>query len=151
MKNKKLISGIVALSAVALLGGGLLAANAATFSSAPTKIGQANGWFHHRDHGHVNLTADQKVAIENKREANQAAMQARQTAVAAAITNNNYNAWVTAVGSGNPLVQKITSANFPQYVQAYNLMQQSRQIMTSLGLDHGFGGHDFHFEHAIEE
>lgn len=134
----------MAFSVVALLAGGIVAVNAATTSSATS----TPGFFRH---SFIQLTAAQKTALQAKMATRQQAMKAKQAAIKTAITNNDYSAWVTAEGSSSPLVAKITAANFPQYVQAYNLRQQANQIMTSLGLGgnqglgfsggHGRAGH----------
>ena len=62
------------------------------------------------------------------------ALTAKKIAVEAAIKANDYNAWVTAVGSNAPILQKINATNFSSFVQAYNLEQQANAIKTSLGL-----------------
>jgi len=67
------------------------------------------------------------------------AMKAKQAAIKAALAANDYNAWVTAVGTKAPILKKINANNFSQYVQAYNLDQQAQTIMTQLGISGGMG------------
>jgi uncharacterized short protein YbdD (DUF466 family) len=63
------------------------------------------------------------------------------------ITNGDYNAWVNAVSTNDPLLKVITKDNFLKYAEAYNdqkqameLMKKSRDIMEELGVKGpGFG------------
>lgn len=137
MKSNNIIKGIVAFSVIALLSGGLVAVNAATNTTTDNLAIGAKAKIHGKNF--VSLTADQKVALQAKRETNQAAVTAKQVAIKAAITKSDYQAWVKAVGTSNPIVQKINATNFSQYVQAYNLRLQADQIMTNLGLGKGEG------------
>lgn len=73
------------------------------------------------------------------REARRAEMDTKRTAVEAAIKANDYNAWVTAVGTSSPMAAKITATNFTRFVEAHNLQEQARTIMTELGLENGEG------------
>ena len=130
MTKNTLIKGAVAFSFLALVSGAVIAAKSANAAGTTTPPGLARGHWQMN----VNLTAAQKAAIEAKQEANLKIREARQTAIKAALTNNDYSAWVTAVGTSSPLLKKITAGNFSQYVQAFNLRQQAETIMTSLGL-----------------
>jgi len=58
----------------------------------------------------------------------------KQTAVQAAISANNYNAWVTAVGPNSPMLSKINKDNFYKLVSAHNLRQQADALMEELGI-----------------
>ncbi len=130
-----MIKGVMAFSILALLGGGLAAAQAATNASAGVRSGFFRGRFA------ANLTPAQKAEREAQISAREKTMEARRAAVQAALGNNDYQAWLTAIGSSSPLAAKITASNFPQYVQAYNLRRQADQIMSNLGLNHNdFGG-----------
>ena len=66
-----------------------------------------------------------------------AAMKAKQQAIVAALDANDYNTWVTAVGTSSPLLTKINATNFPQYDQAYQLRKQADAIMKGLGIQNG--------------
>ena len=66
-----------------------------------------------------------------------AAMKAKQEAIVAALDANDYNTWVTAVGTSSPLLTKINATNFPQYDQAYQLRKQADAIMKGLGIQNG--------------
>jgi hypothetical protein len=66
-------------------------------------------------------------------------MEAKKTAEEAALKANDYNAWVTAVGTNAPILKKVTATNFSRYVELYNLRQQENTIATELGLVGGEG------------
>ena len=68
-----------------------------------------------------------------------ATMTAKKAAIDAALTANDYNAWVTAVGPNAPILKKITATNFSSYVQLYNLKVQEKALTTQLGLTGQFG------------
>ncbi len=87
----------------------------------------------------ANLTDEEKATMEAEREARQAEMEAKNTAIKEAINASDYNAWVEAVGSDNPITQKITVDNFSKYIEAYNLQEQARTILTDLGLEDNLG------------
>jgi hypothetical protein len=69
-----------------------------------------------------------------------------------AISNSDYNAWITAVsvnGQVPDLLKVITQDNFPKFVEAHNdqkqamdLMQKSRDLIKEIGFKQGpgFGG-----------
>lgn len=67
--------------------------------------------------------------------------QEQKTAADQAITNSDYQAWKTAMGT-RPITQKVNEGNFAQYVQAQNLikegkekMDEAQKILTSIGID----------------
>lgn len=79
-------------------------------------------------------------------QARKAEMEAKKTAIDAAIAANDYQAWVQAVGSDSPQAQAITADEFPRFIEAYNLaeegrakLEQARQINEELGLKPGPG------------
>ena len=68
-----------------------------------------------------------------------------------ALADNDYQAWLTAVGSDSKQATAISADKFPRLVEAYNLEQEgqakleaARTIRQELGLPfpgpHGFGG-----------
>lgn len=132
MKQNKIISlGAVLVSLTAIIG---LAAvsmaaadnqNADSFKQPPASCGQ-----HRQNFNRPELTEVQKKEIDAKRQA-----------IEDALANNDYQAWVQAVGSDCPLLEKITADNFSRLVEAYQLKQQAgdlmgqaRQIREQLGL-----------------
>lgn len=138
MKKTNIIKGVVAFSILALLGGGIIAAHAASggglVSRVFNKIGkQINNQKGNRGRQPVELTAAQK-----------AARQTEMAAVNAALSAGDYNAWVTAVkaqNANNPVLSKITADNFSRYVEANKLRVQADAIMKELGINQpGMGG-----------
>lgn len=85
-----------------------------------------------------NLSAADKAAFEAKR----AEMDAKMTAVNAALDAGDYNAWVKAMPTGAPILTKINESNFPKFAEAHKLNEQARVIYKDLGVDkpeRGFG------------
>jgi hypothetical protein len=132
MKKKKLVvaSTVLGLLALAVVAGPYYANAAAVTSSA---VGTAKTHLIGRQG--KNLTAAQLTALKQKMAATQAQRAAKQQAINLAITNNDYNAWLTAVGSTSPIARKINANNFSQYVTLYNLEQQVITQKKALGLD----------------
>jgi len=61
-----------------------------------------------------------------------------------ALENNDYNAWLEAVGVDSKIAQKITAENFAKFVEVYQLKQAgdyegARELMEELGFNY-FGG-----------
>ncbi|MFA6416826.1 MAG: hypothetical protein WCW61_01390 [Patescibacteria group bacterium] len=154
MKKDSLLKGAAVFGALALMAGGMLAADAAVNSSLTnsnnSNINSDSDWEGRGNRGAGNMTGltdEEKTAKiaerEANRTANQAAMETRRTAVEAALSAGDYDAWVAAEGSNNPIVTKVTKDNFAQFVQAHNLMEQARTILSGIGLDenagHGMG------------
>jgi hypothetical protein len=132
MKKKKLVivSAVLGLLTLAIAAPYYYAQAATTASST------SPGFFaHFMGHKGKNLTAEQSAAFGQKMAAAQSQRAARQEAVSQAIANNDYNAWLTAVGSTSPIAQKINANNFSQYVALYNLEQQVLAQRKALGLD----------------
>lgn len=141
MKKKALIKGIVALSALALIGGGVVAANAAnTTVSSDTSTATVKresfgprGGRGERGQKPTELTDAQKAEMETKL----AERKTKQEAVKTALASGNYDTWVAAVKAADekcPLLEKITVSNFSRYAEAENLRQQAESIMEELGL-----------------
>lgn len=55
-------------------------------------------------------------------------------AVRTALDNNDYEAWLAAVGEDSKMAEKINEDNFSRLVEAHNLMQEAREIMEELGI-----------------
>jgi hypothetical protein len=152
MKKDNLLKGAAVLGALALMAGGVVAADAAVNNATDTTAttntnttwegrgGNGGRGFENSLNG---LTAEEKAAkiaeMEANRTANQATREAKQTAVEAAITAGDYDAWVTAEGTNSPVVSKVTKDNFPKFVEAHNLMTQAHTILAGIGLEDGAG------------
>lgn len=143
IKKSQLSLGLIALIAISSIGmaSATLAAGKSnttgnkTASSTAEHLGRGNGNGNGRGLEMKNLT-------EAERTAKQAEMTAKRTAEEAALKANDYNAWVKAVGTNAPILEKITATNFSRYVELYKLREQEKTIMTELGLEgngHGMG------------
>jgi hypothetical protein len=136
-KKSQIALGLAALTIVSTIGiaSTTMAAGTVTGTNAsPTSI--AAHLKFNKNHNKVAPTAAQIAAVT-----------AKKAAVSAAISANDYNAWVTAVGPNAPILKQVTAANFSTYVQAYNLEVQAnalevqaRTLMTGIGVKgEGFG------------
>lgn len=130
INKKSLTNGVVIFALILLASGGLMAVNAAKADTA--KNGRA-GMF--QGEKFANLTTEQQAEIQAKRAEQEKLREARQATVQAALDKGDYQAWLTAVGTTNPLAQKITAENFPKFVEAHKLRQQADKIMADLGLN----------------
>lgn len=113
MKKSNLIKSVIALSVLSLVAGtGIVAAQAASNGS-----GGFMNFF--GGQGGDNKNIQQRVRLTD---AQKAARDIQIKAINAALENNDYNAWVTAVKAENansPLLKKVTADNFSEYVTAY--------------------------------
>jgi len=139
LKKSQIALGLAALTIVSTIGiaSTTMAAGTVTGTNAsPTSTAAHLKLNKNINHKKVPLTAAQI-----------AAMTAKKAAVSAAISANDYNAWVTAVGPNAPILKQVTAANFSTYVQAYNLEVQANALevqahtlMTGIGVKgEGFG------------
>lgn len=147
--KKNFLTGLIALAIVALSAGAVITVNAA--ANKPFLNGKMGGqaraaWAEDK----APLTAEQKTALEAKRADRQKMDATKKAAIQAAISNNDYQAWLTAVGANSYLATKVTATNFSQYVQAYNLntqaynlKQQANKILLDLGIQGKAGERGF--------
>jgi hypothetical protein len=142
MKHNKIISlGAVAVALAAVVGIAAVSMAATDNQNQPAELQNKPKRFGQE------LTEAQ----EQKMQARWKEMEAKRTAVDAALAANDYQAWLTAVGADCDKAKLITSDKFPQLVQAYQLEQegkakldQARQIREQLGLkgpEQGKGQH----------
>ncbi len=134
MKNKKLMNTVIALSALALIGGGIIASQAASDNIFEARNGKA---MRGEARGFENLSEEEKVVMEAQRKSRQAEMQADFEAVEVALAANDYNAWKEAIGENNPFAEKITADNFAKFIEAHNLMNEAREILKNIGIEEG--------------
>jgi len=146
MLNSKLSKGIVAVSAITLLAGGSLAAQAASSQAGGNMAGTGifAGWkgkmsFHGDKGVQPELTDEQKAEFEAKRTERQEEMAAHRAEVKAALEAGDYNRWAAAVGTDSPVAQKVTADNFSRFVEAYKLRAQADQILEDIGFEAGGG------------
>jgi len=155
MKNKKIIIPAILLVLTAAAISPFISAQAATTNpnNGTSTIQKVKNFIGHKNKIKTPLTAAQIAAST----AAKATREAKIAAVNTALANSDYNAWVTAVTAlnvnPNPnvkandnakvktnITQKITAANFPKLVEAYNLEKQLQAKLTELGLnDNGKG------------
>jgi len=132
MNRKQIINGAIIFALVLIAGGSLMAVKAADNATTPTDSFPGFRW--------TNLTAEQQADMEAKRAEHEKLREANRAAIQSALDSNDYQAWLKAVGTANPLAQKITADNFAKFVEAHKLRQQANQIMSELGLEgQGFG------------
>lgn len=134
MKNKKLMNTVIALSALALIGGGIIASQAASDNAFEARNGKA---MRGEARGFENLSEEEKIVMEAQRESRQAEMKADFEAVEVALAANDYNAWKDAIGENNPFAEKVTADNFSEFIGAHNLMNDAREILKGLGIEGG--------------
>lgn len=138
MKNKKkIVLGLGTLS-LALLTASTVSAAANTATNATAANNNRSAF---SAKARPELTTEQKAAMEAKR----SEVETKMTAVRAAITAGDYNAWVTAqkaIDEDCSLLTKITADNFSRYAEAQKLREQAMAIDKELGIeDLGRGGH----------
>lgn len=135
MNKKKVFLGLGALSLALLTAGGVSAASNATATTTNNNRPAM------ADRERPELTDEQKAEMEAKR----SEMETKMTAVRAAVTAGDYNAWVKAqqaIDKDCPLLTKITADNFSRYAEAQKLREQAMAIDKELGLEEmGRGGH----------
>ncbi len=133
MKKSNIIKGVLFFSVLTLISGSIFMAQAASDGSFQKKF----------NHGQK-MSAEQKATFEAQHTERQASREFRQEAVQKALDNNDYQAWVAAVGSNNPMTEKITESNFTRFIEAHQLMKQAVGIMAELGIEKGGFGSNFH-------
>jgi len=112
--NKKLMGGIAALSTLAIIGGGMLAVNAAG-----------------------NIMPNRSLNQED-RDLRMAERDTQREAVESALENADFTAW-QAASVNSPMLDQVNEENFPKFVEAHNLMEEARVIMEDIGIDQGPG------------
>jgi hypothetical protein len=152
MKKKTIIKGIITLSALSLIGGGVIAANSANAASATSDSTIAsNSVAAGRHFGRGRGMADKKIELtdaqKTEMKTKMAEQQTKMDAVKAALESGNYETWAAAVKTLNeksPVLEKINAGNFSRYTEAEKLRQQADSIMAELGINgREFGMGDF--------
>ncbi|MCX6795386.1 MAG: hypothetical protein NT165_01475 [Candidatus Falkowbacteria bacterium] len=138
MKKKTIVSGALALLALASVSSIALPVMAATDSSSPTTVKVGKEGKHQQFGQNKNLTASQKTAIDQKIAAKKAATTQAKAEIQAALTAGDYNAWVTAEkkyhGDKAPILSQVTSANFAKFAEAKSYLERGRAMMIELGI-----------------
>ncbi len=141
MKKDNLIKGAAVFGALALMAGGVVAADAATNRSFTNNLNKDGNFEHGRMMGQGNGLGKNasSTEVQKAREDRQAEMETRKAGVEAAIKAGSYTDWVAAMGTDNPIITKVTEANFAEFSRAHNLMEEARAIFESIGVDNGNG------------
>ena len=71
--------------------------------------------------------------------------QSSRLAIKTALNNNDYNAWLLAVGPDSQIAQIINQNNFPRLIESHNLTQQAESIQKELGIK------DLKIQHQINQ
>ena len=140
MPNKSNLIAVSAAVFVALVAiGGITFYTLAASPSTTTATNTPSFFGHMRG---KNLTADQLAQLQAK----QTQLKTERDAVQAALTANDYNAWVTAVKAidpSAPILSKINTGNFAKLVEANGDTQKAKAIYTELGIQGGGGMYGF--------
>jgi len=127
MSNKKTLTlGAIAVAMVAVVGISAISLAAETTNpDSPSDFKNRQEWRN-----------------SEKFEAKKAEREAIRQSVMAALDNNDYQAWLEAVGSDSQIAQQVSEEEFPRLVEAHSLMQQAhqnmqkaREIKEEIGLD----------------
>lgn len=81
-----------------------------------------------KGYGQNRMTDEERAVFE-------AEQIAKRQAIETAIDNNDYEAWVKAVGEDCPMLAKITKENFAKFAEAQQLRQAADKIMAELGIE----------------
>jgi hypothetical protein len=92
-----------------------------------------------------NLTEEEKAEMKTKMEERMAEQKKKTEAIETAINANDYDAWVLAVGSDSPMLEKITKDNFSKLIEIYNLKKQVIEKEKELGIKPEMDGGRGHF------
>ena len=136
-KSNILMTGSAALVALIAVTGIALSSFAQDETTPDTTVDTPCGF---RMHKWQNLSEEEKVELQEQREARRAEMEAKREAVRAALEANDYQAWAQAVGEDSLMLEKINEDNFSRFVEAHNYMEQGRAIMEELGIEKGVFG-----------
>jgi len=133
MKKANIIKGVIFFSVLTLISSSIFIAQAASNGNFSDRLGRGQA-----------LTSEEKAQRQSEMEARRKEMESHREAAQVALSNNDYQAWLTAVGDNNPWVEKINENNFSRFVEAHRLMEQANEIMAELGIEKGAfgpGGH----------
>jgi hypothetical protein len=136
MKKKHIMTLAAVLTALVVAGGAT-----STVLAAGNNSSSAVGIFFDKNNGQDNQQGKQQMTDTQKEE-----MKTKTEAIQTAIDDEDYDAWVAAVEAVNensPLLSKITSDNFDDYVEASQLVEKANSIFKDLGVNGvniGMGG-----------
>ena len=142
MKKDNVIKVAAAVGAIALMTGGVIAADAAMNRSFNKENFKETSFRLENKHLMFGLSAEEKATkldeMAARRLANQEEMIVRREAVLAALNNGDYEAWKIAVGENHPLMNQVTVDNFLQFAEAHQNMDNLQEKLTEMGLEKDF-------------
>ena len=140
MKKSKIIYSLAVFTVLAGLAGGsayVSASEADADKNTFSKWGQMKN--KHEKRFFQNLTEEERVEKKEKMEAKRAEHEVRREARQTALSNEDYNAWVEAVGEDAKILDKINQDNFSRLVEAHSKMDEAKEIFNELGIERGHG------------
>lgn len=144
MKNQKgLFYGLTAVAVAALIIGLNQFSNAAQTNTVTDTTVQSGNMMRGRGEGRMMKGYGQNQMTDEERADFQKEQEAKRQAVEAAVSSNDYEAWVKAAGDDCPMSDKINKDNFSKFAEAHRLRQSADKIMEELGIEkmgRGFGG-----------
>ena len=142
MKKDNVIKVAAAVGAIALMTGGVMAADAAMNRSFNKENFKETGFSFENKHLMLGLSAEEKAMkldeVTARRLANQEDMIVRREAVLAALNSGDYEAWKMAVGENHPLINQVTVDNFLQFAKAHQNMDNLQEKLAEMGLEKNF-------------
>lgn len=142
MKHKKILLAGLALLALGVIASPLYVEAAG--NAIKGKMNKTGEKFNQRFKNHPEKASTTPEQFKEMRVEHQA----KSKEINQALANGDYNAWLALVGEDSPIAEKITADNFFKVSQAYNLMQEARNILDEIGLKgqgigmmNGFGPH----------
>ncbi|MFH1822727.1 MAG: hypothetical protein ABH830_03425 [Patescibacteria group bacterium] len=144
IKRSNMITGAAAVVAMVAVVGFAMLAYAQTDSTSSNDTLADNQAPCFRSAKFQNLSDEEKADLQVKWDEKKALMEEKRAAIDAAFDSNDYNAWLEAVGSDNPMAEKINADNFSKLVEAHNLHLQAKGIMDELGIERKGFGHGMH-------
>ncbi len=140
MKRKNILTAsALSLASIALAAGFAFSAYAQDADTTTTE-NRVRG---QRFQVNTEMTAEQKADFEAKRTEREEDREVKRATMQTAVNSGNYDTWVLAVkaqmGDDAPILDKITTDNFAQFVEAHKLMVQAQEKFEAIGLDQGMG------------
>jgi Spy/CpxP family protein refolding chaperone len=144
MKKKNIVkASALSLATIALATGFAFSAYAQTSDTATNNQAGTGNKLGHQFRMENNLTDEQKAEMEARRIEMKTKMEANRAAMQTAINSGNYDTWVAVVkaqmGEQASILNQVTADNFPQFVEAHQLMNQAREKLRAIGVDDGMG------------
>ena len=154
MKQNKITKAVFILGGLALMVGGVVAADAANGRNISNQSFEGGNAIHREDGmmrgGILGLNEEDRGQRVADRELMRAERGSHREAVTEAISEHNFEKWQAAIGENHPFAETITAENFPAFVEIHESMdgeprEEIRAKLAELGIEqkaNGFGlGH----------